>query len=63
MTHIFILSTYSIGSLGERGSTATVRGIHTRNCTFIGSQNGARIKTWQVKFIIETLNFHCDWIQ
>ncbi|KAH0654589.1 hypothetical protein KY289_032267 [Solanum tuberosum] len=35
----------SIGSLG-RTPGEVVTGINVRNCTFIGSQNGARIKTW-----------------
>ncbi|KAL2928304.1 hypothetical protein RDABS01_028804, partial [Bienertia sinuspersici] len=37
----------SIGSLGKGGGRDTVENIHVRNCTFKGTQNGARIKTWQ----------------
>ncbi|XP_021769493.1 probable polygalacturonase At3g15720 [Chenopodium quinoa] len=37
----------SVGSLGRDGETAQVEQIHVRNCTFNGSTNGARIKTWQ----------------
>ncbi|CAL5350636.1 unnamed protein product [Camellia sinensis] len=37
----------SIGSLGKNGSRATVEELHVKNCTFNGTQNGARIKTWQ----------------
>ncbi|XP_028124292.1 probable polygalacturonase At3g15720 [Camellia sinensis] len=37
----------SIGSLGKNGSRATVEELHVNNCTFNGTQNGARIKTWQ----------------
>ncbi|KAL6223814.1 hypothetical protein ACLB2K_002672 [Fragaria x ananassa] len=37
----------SIGSLGEDGSYSTVEDVQVRNCTFKGTQNGARIKTWQ----------------
>ncbi|XP_021847019.2 probable polygalacturonase At3g15720 [Spinacia oleracea] len=37
----------SIGSLGKDGEIARVEEIHVRNCTFNGSLNGARIKTWQ----------------
>ncbi|KAI4379894.1 hypothetical protein MLD38_006134 [Melastoma candidum] len=37
----------SVGSLGKDGESAAVGGIHVRNCTFIGAQNGARIKTFQ----------------
>ncbi|KAL6221616.1 hypothetical protein ACLB2K_005012 [Fragaria x ananassa] len=36
-----------IGSLGEDGSYSTVEDVQVRNCTFKGTQNGARIKTWQ----------------
>ncbi|XP_042520458.1 probable polygalacturonase At3g15720 [Macadamia integrifolia] len=39
----------SIGSLGDPGeySKALVEEIHVSNCEFIGTMNGARIKTWQ----------------
>ncbi|KAH7865291.1 hypothetical protein Vadar_004747 [Vaccinium darrowii] len=36
----------SIGSLG-RGGYDTVEEIQVRNCTFEGTMNGVRIKTWQ----------------
>lgn len=36
----------SIGSLG-RGGYDTVEDIQVRNCTFEGTMNGVRIKTWQ----------------
>lgn len=36
----------SIGSLGRGNEQENVRGIHVRNCTFVGSENGVRIKTW-----------------
>ncbi|GLT67001.1 hypothetical protein SLA2020_393380 [Shorea laevis] len=36
----------SVGSLGKDGSMDTVEEVHIRNCTFNGTQNGARIKTW-----------------
>lgn len=42
-------SSYSIGSLGKNGKHEEVAGVHVQNCTFIRSQNGVRIKTWQVK--------------
>ncbi|XP_056174626.1 probable polygalacturonase At3g15720 [Syzygium oleosum] len=38
----------SVGSLGTHGTRDTVEEVHVRNCTFTGSTNGARIKTWQV---------------
>lgn len=36
----------SIGSLGKRPDEASVSDITVRNCTFIKTTNGARIKTW-----------------
>lgn len=38
----------SVGSLGEDGAYNTVEHVNVVNCTFKGTQNGARIKTWQV---------------
>lgn len=38
----------SIGSLGEANSTGSVRDVVLRNCTFVRTDNAARIKTWQV---------------
>ncbi|XP_024628129.1 probable polygalacturonase At3g15720 [Medicago truncatula] len=35
----------SVGSLGGNGANDQVSDVHVRNCTFIGTQNGARIKT------------------
>ncbi|GMY06438.1 putative polygalacturonase [Fagus crenata] len=37
----------SIGSLGKNGAYETLEEIHVRNCSFTGTQNAARIKTWQ----------------
>ncbi|KAL5823205.1 hypothetical protein ACOSQ4_021105 [Xanthoceras sorbifolium] len=37
----------SVGSLGANGNTDTVEDIHVRDCSFHGTTNGARIKTWQ----------------
>ncbi|KAH6756644.1 hypothetical protein C2S53_001765, partial [Perilla frutescens var. hirtella] len=37
----------SIGSLGEDGKHDQVEAININNCTFNGTQNGVRIKTWQ----------------
>ncbi|GKV35839.1 hypothetical protein SLEP1_g44046 [Rubroshorea leprosula] len=41
------IGTGNVGSLGKNGETARVEEIHVKNCTFNGTQNGARIKTWQ----------------
>lgn len=38
----------SIGSLGMNGAYDTVEEIHVQDCSFTGTQNGIRIKTWQV---------------
>ncbi|RDX78089.1 putative polygalacturonase, partial [Mucuna pruriens] len=38
----------SIGSLGRNNSHETVEEVHVQNCSFIGTTNGARIKTWPV---------------
>ncbi|XP_031387117.1 probable polygalacturonase At3g15720 [Punica granatum] len=37
----------SVGSLGKAGAFETVEDVHVQHCTFIGTTNGARIKTWQ----------------
>ncbi|OIW01067.1 hypothetical protein TanjilG_14250 [Lupinus angustifolius] len=37
----------SIGSLGKTKDYETVEEIHVKNCTFKGTTNGARIKTWE----------------
>ncbi|KAL2329378.1 hypothetical protein Fmac_022805 [Flemingia macrophylla] len=39
--------TLHVGSLGKDGSYQTVEHIHVYNCTFTGTTNGARIKTWK----------------
>lgn len=38
----------SIGSLGKQGEAAAVEEVHVKNCTLNATQNGLRIKTWQV---------------
>ncbi|KAK9279137.1 hypothetical protein L1049_012814 [Liquidambar formosana] len=37
----------SVGSLGKNGAFDKVEEVHVLNCSFTGTQNGARIKTWQ----------------
>ncbi|WCJ28477.1 Pectin lyase-like superfamily protein [Euphorbia peplus] len=37
----------SIGSLGKDGAYETVENVNVQNCTFSGTQNGVRIKTWK----------------
>ncbi|XP_034205106.1 probable polygalacturonase At3g15720 [Prunus dulcis] len=36
----------SVGSLGANGAYAAVENVYVRDCSFNGTQNGARIKTW-----------------
>ncbi|KAL8521542.1 hypothetical protein ACS0TY_011894 [Phlomoides rotata] len=36
----------SIGSLGKSVEEKDVTDIHVKNCTFINTQNGVRVKTW-----------------
>lgn len=36
----------SIGSLGKNPKEKDVSGVYITNCTFIGTQNGVRVKTW-----------------
>ena len=37
-----------MGSLGPNGSNGTVEEVHVQHCTFNGTDNGLRIKTYQV---------------
>ncbi|KAJ1440081.1 Pectin lyase fold/virulence factor [Sesbania bispinosa] len=37
----------SVGSLGAKGAYETVEQVYVKNCSFKGSKNGMRIKTWQ----------------
>lgn len=41
--------TCSIGSLGQNGEHSAVEEIQVSNCSFRGTQNGMRIKTWEVR--------------
>jgi len=36
----------SVGSLGKGATEEDVTGIYVKNCTFTGTQNGIRVKTW-----------------
>ncbi|OIV95128.1 hypothetical protein TanjilG_21518 [Lupinus angustifolius] len=38
---------WSVGSLGKDGGYATVENVYVSNCSFFGTTNGLRIKTWQ----------------
>ncbi|XP_042500092.1 probable polygalacturonase At3g15720 [Macadamia integrifolia] len=37
----------SVGSLGKYGAHQTVEEVHVNDCSFYGTMNGARIKTWK----------------
>ncbi|KAM1150616.1 hypothetical protein COP1_031210 [Malus domestica] len=37
----------SVGSLGEDGASGKVDNIYVKDCSFTGTTNGGRIKTWQ----------------
>lgn len=39
----------SVGSLGKDNSYATVEDVRVQNCTFTGTSNGGRIKTFEVR--------------
>ncbi|WVZ16910.1 hypothetical protein V8G54_009892 [Vigna mungo] len=46
-TRIFCIGGHGIsGSLGRNKSNETVEEVYGQNCSFIGTTNGARIKTW-----------------
>lgn len=49
------LNVCSVGSLGKDGAYENVEEVQVQNCTFIGTQNGVRIKTWKVTIQIQTL--------
>ncbi|KAL0726499.1 hypothetical protein Bca4012_022592 [Brassica carinata] len=51
----------SIGSLGKGGIDDTVENVIVRSCSFWGTQNGARIKTWHGGKG-ETSSFHFDFV-
>ncbi|XP_076942018.1 polygalacturonase-like [Bidens hawaiensis] len=36
----------SVGSLGKNTGEKPVIGVNVKNCTFVGTENGVRIKTW-----------------
>ncbi|KAI3465919.1 hypothetical protein Pfo_022582 [Paulownia fortunei] len=46
----------SVGSLGRSHEHEYVKGIRVRNCSFIGSDNGVRIKTWAPSLYSEASN-------
>lgn len=46
-----------MGSLGQDGAYATVENVYVKNCSFNGTQNGVRIKTWQVMHYTELYTY------
>ncbi|KAL5988004.1 hypothetical protein ACLOJK_035767 [Asimina triloba] len=47
----------SIGSLGKGEKDKDVTGVHVQNCTFLGTDNGVRIKTWEDSIVMSASNF------
>lgn len=47
----------SVGSLGQHGDEEGVSGVVVKNCTFRGTSNGVRIKTWASPAVSEASNF------
>ncbi|KAM3696263.1 hypothetical protein ACB098_06G026000 [Castanea mollissima] len=46
----------SVGSLGRNPNEKDVSGLWVTNCTFIGSQNGLRVKTWATPYSSNVFN-------
>jgi polygalacturonase len=46
---LFAIGVSSAGSLGKDKKYATVEHVYVKNCTFNGTSNGARIKTYEVR--------------
>ncbi|KAM1484031.1 hypothetical protein TB2_035270 [Malus domestica] len=47
----------SIGSLGGHDKEDAVVGVVVKNCTFLGTENGVRIKTWASPYTSKASNF------
>lgn len=52
----FYIAQTSIGSLGRNGTKETVENVIVRDCIFRKTDNGVRIKTWQVKSKLQTIS-------
>lgn len=50
----------SIGSLGKYKNEEDVSGIHVKNCTLKGTDNGLRIKTWGGSTPSKAANIHFE---
>lgn len=51
---------FSVGSLGENGAYEIVEQVYVKNCTFIRTENGMRIKTWpvQIPTLLNLISFN-----
>ncbi|KAJ0014384.1 hypothetical protein Pint_21661 [Pistacia integerrima] len=47
----------SVGSLGRTPKEKSITGLTVRNCTFTGTENGVRIKTWPDSYEGTASNF------
>lgn len=47
----------SVGSLGGSPNDKDVVGLSVKNCSFTGTQNGVRIKTWEASYGLVASNF------
>lgn len=53
----------SVGSLGKGPNEADVEEVHVWNCTFVGTQNGVRVKTWATNYPGNVRHLTYDGIQ
>lgn len=50
----------SVGSLGKTPGEEPVKGIYVKNCTFINTGNGVRVKTWPDSHPGDVSEIHYD---
>lgn len=52
----------SVGSLGKNPNEDDVEALVVRNCTFVGTENGVRVKTWASNYQSNVRNLTYDQI-